>query len=78
MSRYKIIVLPDGREFQVLENSKWMSMDESGEWYSCVKYPEYSLYGCWHVEDAPMHKIHGLIGSFEPGNWTTQLYWIGD
>lgn len=81
--KYKIVVLPDGREIKAQDNHRWMAMDHDGRWYSYLEKPKIvesiehggvwinGVNGC---SCTPMN----LTGPFEPGDWTEQRYWIGD
>jgi hypothetical protein len=82
VTKCKIVVLPDSRNFEVPEDHNWMAMDEYRGWYSYKRYPKIecdAISGYWYTNPfTSPHRISDLIGPFEPGDWTKQIYWIGD
>ena len=77
MGDYKLIVLPDGSEHEVPEIDNWLSMDRNEEWFTSVDAP-ISSRSMWLGTTGELHYVCTMDGPFEPGDWTEQLYWIGD
>jgi len=60
----------------------WMAMDKNGQWYAYKEKPIIQ-YDVWAVKFANYLNDTSVISEAkieppEPGNWKTQLYWIGD
>lgn len=81
MTEMKLVVLPDGSEHEVPENHNWLAMDRDCAWWSYLESVRAGEFSWWR--DCPqsldgLNSVRTIFGPFEPGHWTTQLYWIGD
>ena len=77
MNEYKLVILPDGSEHQVPEEHQWMAMDSDGEW--CTFRGKPVAFGDeWFDGYINFARIETMNGPFEEGDWTEQLYWIGE
>lgn len=71
--KFQIVVLPNGEEIKIPANHTCLAMDESGSWYSHVDPPNHYQGLC---AGSVCRIIKQLRGPFEPGDWTTQLYYV--
>jgi hypothetical protein len=72
------ITLPDGREIEIEipDGHVCMAMDADGVWY-IYEYGPYLVLNKWLPEgNSACRPVTGIRGPFEPGHWTTQIYWI--
>ena len=74
---YKLIVLHDGTEHKCPDDHNWLAMDITGDWFTYETTPV-SGWRAWYNPIGDTNLVSTMCGPFEPGDWTTQLYWIGD
>lgn len=75
--KYQKVYLPNGRKIKIPKDHVCFAMDANGCWFS-YKFSIVPSQFQWSIVGSDFSSVKGLSGPFEPGHWTTQIYWVGE